>query len=132
MLNRLGPALAGADADAVFERQDEDLAVADAAFRPGAARFHDRVDGRFDEVLVDGDLQLNLVQQVHRQLMPAIDFRAPLLSAEAAAVDHCQAKDLDLVERLLDSFDLGRRNDGDDKFHGWCLDDAGEMASSYP
>src|SRR2546423_3980185 len=48
----LGAALAGADTDAIFQRQDEDLAVADTAFGAGAAGFHDGVDGRLDEVLV--------------------------------------------------------------------------------
>src|SRR5213078_1291038 len=131
--DRLRPALAGADADAVLQRQDENLAVADAAFRPGAARLHDRVNGRFDEILVDRHLQPHLVQQVHRQLMAAIDLGMTLLPTKAAAVDHRQAKDLDLVERLLDGFDFRGRNDGDDEFHvrpRWMR--AGEMLSCYP
>src|SRR6516164_5990741 len=51
-----GTALAGADADAVLERQDEDLAVADAPFGTSAPGFHDGVHGRLDEILIDGDL----------------------------------------------------------------------------
>src|SRR5947209_951029 len=54
--NRFRPALAGADANAVVQRQDENLAVADATLGPGAARLHDRVDRRLDEVFVDGNL----------------------------------------------------------------------------
>src|SRR5690348_13870593 len=64
-LNGFRPAFAGADADAVFQGQDEDLAVADAALGAGPARLHDGVDRRLDEVLVDGDLQLHLAEQVH-------------------------------------------------------------------
>src|SRR5688572_14843231 len=40
--NRLRAAFARADADAVLQRQDEDLPVADAAFRTGAGGVHDR------------------------------------------------------------------------------------------
>src|SRR5438552_19142982 len=36
------PAFAGTDADAVFQGEDEYLAIADAALRPRAAGFHDR------------------------------------------------------------------------------------------
>src|SRR5262245_23086572 len=117
-LDRLRAAFAGADADAILQRQNENLAVADASLRPGAARFHNRVDGRLDEILVDGALQLHLVQEVHRQFMASVNFRVPLLPPEAAAIDHGEAKDLDLVERFLDGFDLGRLNDGEEEFHG--------------
>src|SRR5438874_2254173 len=70
--NGLGAALAGADADAVLQRQDEDLAVADAALGAGAAGLHDGVDRRLDEVLVNRDLQLHLAQQLHGQLVAAV------------------------------------------------------------
>src|SRR5262249_20560721 len=69
--NGFGATLPGADADAVLERQDEDLPVADAPFGSGTARLHDRVHGRFDEILVDGDLQLDFPQQIYRQLVAA-------------------------------------------------------------
>src|SRR5262249_30196418 len=84
--DRFRSALAGADADAVLQRQDEDFAVADAPLRPSAAGLHDGVDGWLDEILVDGDLQLHLAQQVHRQLVAVVDFGVALLSAEALYV----------------------------------------------
>src|SRR5690348_8697937 len=103
--DRFRAALAGADADAVLQRQDEDLAVADATLGPGAAGLHDGVHRRLDEVLVDGDLQLHLAEQVHRQLVAAVHLRVALLPAEALDVDDGQAEDLDLVEGLLDGLD---------------------------
>src|ERR1043165_5455645 len=117
MSNRFRTALAGADADAVFQRQDENLAVADASFRTGATRFHDGVDGRLDKILIDGNLQLHLVQQIDREFVAAVHLGVPLLPAEAAAVDHRQTEDLDLVESFLDGFHFRRLNDGDDEFH---------------
>src|SRR5215208_5909847 len=90
----LRPALAGADADAVLQRQDEDLAVADAALGAGAAGLEDGADGRLDEVLVDGDLQLHLAEQVDGQLAVAVDLGVALLSAEALHVHDGESEDL--------------------------------------
>src|SRR5205823_4109139 len=97
--NCFRPTLSRPDAQAILQRQDEDLAVADAPFRPGAARLHDRVHRRLDEVLVDRDLQLHLVQELHRQLVAAINLRMAHLPAETLDVDDGQAEDLDLAER---------------------------------
>src|SRR5438270_13278950 len=81
--DRLGTALAGPDPDAVVHRQDEDLAVADLAVGPAAARLDDRVDRRVDEVLVDRDLELDLAEQVHSALVAAVDLGVSLLPREA-------------------------------------------------
>src|SRR5581483_10534968 len=85
--NGLGAALAGADANAILQGENEDLAVADAPFRAGASGFHDRVDGWLDKIFVDRDLQLYLTQQVYGQLMAAVHFGVPLLPAEALDID---------------------------------------------
>ena len=49
VLDRFGAAFAGADAEALFERQDENFPIADSAFRTGTGGFHNRVDRRFDD-----------------------------------------------------------------------------------
>src|SRR5262249_37421905 len=110
--NRFGSALAGADADAVLQRQNEDFAVADAALGSGAARLHDGVDCRLHEVLVDGNLQLHLAQQVQGQLVASVDLRVAFLPAEALHVHDGQAENLNLVEGFLDRFELRRLDDG--------------------
>src|SRR5438105_3886764 len=69
----LGAALAGADADAVVHREDEDLAVTDLAVGAAATGLDDGVDGRLDEVFVDRDLELDLSEQVHGKLVPAVN-----------------------------------------------------------
>src|SRR5687767_1851314 len=48
----LAAAFAGADAHAVFEREDEDLAVADLPRLGGPRRMHDGLDGRLGEGVV--------------------------------------------------------------------------------
>ena len=104
LLDRFAAAFAGADADAVVQRQDEDLAVADFAALAGAAAFDDGVDRGLDEFFVDGDLQLHLAEQVDGELVAAIDLGVPFLPAEALHVHHRQAKDFDLGQRRLHGF----------------------------
>src|SRR5262249_7395410 len=116
-LDCLRSAFAGADADAVLQRQNEDFAVADAALRSGASCLHDGVDGRLDEVFVDGDLQLHFAQQIHCQLVAAIHFGMALLPTETLHVHDREAEDLDFVEGFLDGFQLRRLDNGEDEFH---------------
>src|SRR5262245_46218795 len=94
-------AFAGADADRVLERQDEDLAVADAAGLPGPGRMDDRLDGRLDKRVVDGDLELQLRQQADLDLLPAIDLGVPLLPAAPADVRDGHQVDVHGVQGLL-------------------------------
>src|SRR5262249_48717649 len=82
----LGAALAGADADAIVERQDKDLAVADLAGLRRARGVHDGFDGGLDEGVVDADLQLQLGEQADLELGAAIDFGVAALPAAAAHV----------------------------------------------
>src|SRR5262249_7747895 len=70
--DRVSAALAGADADAVLEREDKDFSIANFARLARAAPFDDRRNGRLDKIVVDGDLQLHFAEQIHRDLMPAI------------------------------------------------------------
>src|SRR5438105_3316311 len=84
--NRVAAAFAGADADAVVERQDEDFAVADLASVAGAGSVHDGLDGRFDECFVDGNFELQLREEPNLNLGAAVNFRVAALSPAAAYV----------------------------------------------
>jgi hypothetical protein len=116
-LDRFFATLAGADADAVVHRQDKDLAVADLALVAAAAPFDDRVDRGFDEVIVHGDLQLHLAEQIHFVLVTAIELGLPLLPTKALAIEDGEAKDLDFGEGSFYFLELAGLNDGDDEFH---------------
>src|SRR6516165_2078848 len=52
MLYRLRPTFARSDANAVVQRQDKDLAVADASLRPGSPGFHNGIHCWLHEILV--------------------------------------------------------------------------------
>src|SRR5205814_6573482 len=82
--------LAGADADGLLDRQDENLAVADLA---GAGGLADRVEGALDEGVLDHHLDLDLGQEAHGVLGAAIDLGLALLAAEALHLADRQALD---------------------------------------
>src|SRR3954469_5775409 len=61
-LERIGVDLLRADTDGLFEVDDENLAVADLA---GACGGGDRLDGALELLVGDGDLDLQLGEEVH-------------------------------------------------------------------
>src|SRR4051794_41221150 len=84
VLDRGFPGFAGADADDVRDRVDEDLAVADGA---GAGRFNDRRDGLLDVLLLDAELEVDLGDEPDVHLPAAIPLGVTQLAAEALAFD---------------------------------------------
>src|ERR671918_147693 len=74
--NRL-PALAGADANRLLHRQDEDLAVADLA---GAGVLEDRLDDDALVLVLDHDLELQLGSHADGQGRAAVVLDQALLS----------------------------------------------------
>ncbi len=73
------------DSDRLTELEDEDHAV------PGLAAMGRLLDGfhdPFGQIVVHRDLDLDLRQEVLRALGAAVDFRVPLLAAEAFDFAH--------------------------------------------
>src|SRR5689334_14146437 len=106
---------AGADAGNGQEVEHEDLAVTDAA---GLGALADGGDDRVGLCVVDGDLDLELGQEVHRVFGAAIDFRVSLLTAVAFDLGHGHAVHVERVERLTHLFKPRRLDDCDHQFHG--------------
>src|SRR5262249_4314238 len=94
---RVAVGFAGADAQRVLDRPDENLAVADL---PGARRRAERLDHPVGVLGCDRDLDADLGQEVHDVLGAAIDFGVALLAAVAFDFRHRHAADADAVERL--------------------------------
>src|SRR6185369_9615270 len=74
------PCFAGADTHDFLDVGDEDLAIADA---PGLGRLADGLDGAFDRIVAEHDLDLHLGQEVDDIFGAAIEFGMALLPAEA-------------------------------------------------
>ena len=62
--NRFGTAFSGSDSDAIVEREDEDLPIADSAFWAGSSRSDDGVNRWLDEIFVNSDLKLHFPEHV--------------------------------------------------------------------
>src|SRR5260221_14686437 len=74
--DRVGAALAGADADRLVDRADEDLAVADAA---GMGCVLDRLVRALNQCALHYDLGLDLGQEIDDVFAAAIQLAMPLL-----------------------------------------------------
>src|SRR4051812_24732565 len=98
-LEHLVAELAGTDADRLFDREDEDLAV---AHRSGARVAQDGVDDEPLRIVVDDDLDLQLRPQVDGDLRAAIVLGDPLLPAGALDLRDGQARKARVEEVLPD------------------------------
>jgi len=90
------------------------LPFADASFRHRCwPAYMTKLTVRLNEVLIDGDLQLNLVQQFNRQLMAAIKLRiGPFCRPNPRQSIIVRRKTATLLRASLTGFDLRRLNDG--------------------
>ena len=130
--DRLGPALTGADPNAVVQRQYEDLPVSDLAAFSGASALDNGVDCRLNEVLIDGDLKLHFSHQINGDFSSPVNLRLPFLPTEALDIENGQPNHLDFVKGRLDFLQLAWLDDRDDEFHsleqlyeGWAQAETG-------
>jgi len=107
-------ALTGPDPVNPFNRQDEDLAVANVASARG---LENRVDSWLDEVVGYSDLKADFVGEFHFHRRSAIVFDRFHLAAMAAHLGDRQATDFCTEERFKDIVELLWTNDGDDQLH---------------
>src|SRR5215471_4819789 len=113
-LDRVQPGFTGPDADCFLYVGDEDLAVADA---PGLCRAADRLDGLFDQLVRDHDLDLHLGQEIDDVFGAAIELGVSLLPAEALGFGHRNALQSYFLKRFLHLVELERLDDGFDLLH---------------
>src|ERR1039457_3113953 len=114
-LHRVLVDLAGADADGVLDRGDEDLAVADLA---GLGSLDDGIDAAVGVAILDDNLDFHLGQEIDDVLGAAIQLGMTLLPAKALYFRDGEAGDTDLGERLAHLLELERLDDGGDLLHG--------------
>jgi hypothetical protein len=109
----------GADADGVFDGEDEDFAVAHLS---GGGEFDDGVDNGIGEVVGDNDLELDFRQRVDLVLGAAVDFGVTFLSPVPAYFSDGHALYADFqqavtyvvkFERPYDRFDFFHANTGE-------------------
>src|SRR5581483_3163912 len=113
-LQRVSAGLAGADADRLVQGVDENLAVADLA---GVGGLADRLHCRIDALVDDGDLDLDLRQEIDHVLGAAVQLGVTLLAAEALDLGHGDAGHAQVRQRLAHFVELEGFDDGDDQLH---------------
>src|SRR5882672_8250067 len=107
-------ALASTNSYRVVDLRHEDLAVADAA---GVGRGADRLDGLLDHLILDDQLDLHLGQEVDDVLGTAIELGMAFLPAESLGLQHGDALQPDLVERVFDLVEFEGLDDRFDLLH---------------
>jgi len=100
--------------DRLLDVEHKNLAVADAA---GAGGVLDRFDDIIDEAVLDHHLDLHLGQEVDHIFGAAVELGMALLPAEALHFGHGNARDADLVKRVLHIVELEGLDDRFDLLH---------------
>src|SRR3954465_14745586 len=86
-LYRLAAAFTRSNSDAVVQRKNKDLAVANFSRGPSASALDDRVNRRLYKAVVHGDHQLHFAEQIHGEFVPLIEHLGlPFLPAETLAI----------------------------------------------
>ncbi|CAL8475414.1 protein of unknown function [Caballeronia sp. S22] len=114
LLERVGAGLAGADANDLFNRGDEDLSVTDLSRARGAFDGFDRL---IDDVVRNGRLDLHFRQEVDDILRAPIELGVPFLSAEAFHLGHRDTRDADGRQRFTRFVQLERLDDCGNELH---------------
>src|SRR5258706_12874090 len=114
-LKRRDAAIQIANADRLIHLGQKDLAIANLA-RSGA--LHDRVNGGFDDFVVDNHFQLDLRQQVDRVFASAIGFGVALLPAMPAHLEYRHPINAHLRQGFFDVFEFGGLNHRFNLVHG--------------
>src|SRR5471032_2979307 len=107
-------ALASTNSYRVLDTRHKDFAVADAA---GVSRGANGLDGLFDHLVLDDQLDLHLGQEIHDIFGAAVKLGMAFLAAEALGLEHGDALEADLIERVLHFIQLEGLDDRFDLLH---------------
>src|SRR3990167_3270658 len=110
-LNRVGIGFAGTDANRLFQIDHEDLAVTDLA---GVGGLGYRLDNPVQILVVNGDIDLYLRQEIDHVFRAAIQLGVTLLPTEAFDFSNGNALHADLGQRLAHVVQFERLDDGSD------------------
>src|SRR5579859_2562557 len=113
-LDRVLAAFAGADADDILDRRDEDLAVANAS---GAGGVDDCLHRTLQDRVVTDDFDLHLGEEIDHVLGAAVQLGVALLAAKSLCLDHGDALQADFVQRFFHLIQFERLDDSLDLLH---------------
>src|SRR5436190_7922829 len=114
--DRVRAAVAGADADGLLDRENKNLAIADAASAGGVL---DRFDRAVGKVVLNHHLDFHLGEEIDDIFGTAIELGMALLPAEAFHLSDGDAGDADFVERVFHIVEFERLDDRFDLLHAF-------------
>src|SRR5262245_40881986 len=100
--------------DRFFDVRDEDFAVANT---PGLGGATDRLDGFFDHIVTQHNLDLHLGQKIDDVLSAAIELGMSLLATETLGLGYRDPLQPHLLQRFLHLVEFERLDDGLDLLH---------------
>src|SRR5437762_8945947 len=103
--DRVHAGFARADANYLFDGGDEYFSVPDP---PGLGGSTDRLDGLFDHVVAEHNLDLHLGQKIDDVFRPPVQLGMALLPAEPLGFGHRDALKPDFLQRFLHLVELER------------------------
>lgn len=112
--NSEAAAFACADADALEQIKDENLAVTDLA---GFCTVNNGLNSPLDEVLIDGDFKAHLLQKIYFDAYAAVRFVITHLLSAAKRIGYGHFVNFSFVQSLLDVVKFMRLYVRDNKFH---------------
>src|SRR5262249_13983545 len=112
--NGIASGLAGADADRLFHRRHEDLAIADPAGLGGLLDGFERLGEHF---LAEHDLKFHFGQEVDDVFRAAVKLGVALLPTKSLGFYNRDALQADLLQGLLHLVELEGLDDGLDLLH---------------
>lgn len=115
--NGLASPFSGTDANTIFERENEYLAVQEVIVTIGSNPGANRFDRRLEEFIVDPDHNLDTACQIQFGFATFGRIKRCLDGSESLDVHDRQSKDLDIGQFALDGFKSIRRQNGKNHFH---------------
>src|SRR5471030_2744204 len=110
-LDCVGIGFAGTDANSLFQIDYKNLAVTNLA---GVGRFSDRLDNSIEILIVNGNVDLHLWEEVDYVFRTAIQLGVALLTTKAFDFSDGDALHADFRQRLAHVIQFERLDDGSD------------------
>eukprot|EP00873_Tetraselmis_striata_P030531 jgi/Tetstr1/450795/TSEL_037831.t1 len=107
-------AFARADSNGLFDRRNENLAVANTT---GLRRVADRLDRLVGKLVWDNDLDFDLGQEINDVFGASVEFGMALLTPETLGLRHRDALQPNFLKGLFDLIELEGFDDGLNLFH---------------
>lgn len=111
--NGFAPAFAGPNPNTIFEREDEDLSIADLSRIGRSCGMDDRFNRGLDESIVDSNFEFQLGKQPNLKFRSAVDFGVAALPTATSDITDGHQIDISFIQSMLNGLELFGPDDRD-------------------